>query len=285
MHVLQRAAEPRGDHATPASAPSCVCLRDRAPPQHAAHLPSRRSPSGDTYSIARAALHCRSLLADSFAPLVRSNVSDATQQNDARSYKGAAAGVGPSNGRRSTPARSGGGGGATSGLQPSRLAIGQACCDLHFSSRSRASPGTSSLEPRAAPPQAWPPAQPAPPSAEWGQPRGPCWQPGFPWAPCSAPQVRFWDCSALRSSLPSSQQGHQALSRLSNHPSSASSPAHPAAAAAAPLPPVLPALLLPAAADISRPGGAGHALLFSDHGVVIEGFKDLGELEIKLLFC
>ncbi|PRW20453.1 concanavalin A-like lectin glucanase [Chlorella sorokiniana] len=35
------------------------------------------------------------------------------------------------------------------------------------------------------------------------------------------------------------------------------------------------ALLLPAAADISRPGGAGHALLFSDHGVVIEGFKDL----------
>lgn len=91
--------------------------------------------------------------------------------------------------------------------------------------------------------------------------------------------MRFWDCSALRSSLPSNKQGHQALSRLSNHPSSASSPAHPAtaAAAAAPLPPVLPALLLPAAADISRPGGAGHALLFSDHGVVIEGFKDLGE--------
>ncbi len=46
---------------------------------------------------------------------------------------------------------------------------------------------------------------------------------------------------------------------------------------AAPLPPLLPALLPPAAADISRPGGAGHALLFSDHGVVIEGFKDLGE--------
>lgn len=27
--------------------------------------------------------------------------------------------------------------------------------------------------------------------------------------------------------------------------------------------------------DISRPGGAGHALLFRDHGVVIEDFKDL----------
>ncbi|KAL4421057.1 hypothetical protein ABPG77_001352 [Micractinium sp. CCAP 211/92] len=30
-----------------------------------------------------------------------------------------------------------------------------------------------------------------------------------------------------------------------------------------------------AAADVSRPGGAGHALLFRDHGVVIENFKDL----------
>lgn len=32
-----------------------------------------------------------------------------------------------------------------------------------------------------------------------------------------------------------------------------------------------------AAADVSRPGGAGHALLFRDHGVVIENFKDLGK--------
>ena len=49
-------------------------------------------------------------------------------------------------------------------------------------------------------------------------------------------------------------------------------------------PPALPAAglallaaALPAAADVSRPGGAGHALLFADHGVLIEGFKDLGE--------
>ena len=32
-----------------------------------------------------------------------------------------------------------------------------------------------------------------------------------------------------------------------------------------------------AAADVSRPGGAGHALLFRDHGVVLPNFKDLGE--------
>ncbi|PSC70155.1 concanavalin A-like lectin glucanase [Micractinium conductrix] len=30
-----------------------------------------------------------------------------------------------------------------------------------------------------------------------------------------------------------------------------------------------------AAADVSRPGGAGHALLFRDHGVVLPNFKDL----------
>lgn len=29
-------------------------------------------------------------------------------------------------------------------------------------------------------------------------------------------------------------------------------------------------------ADVSRPGGAGHALQFRDHGVVLENFKDLG---------
>lgn len=48
-----------------------------------------------------------------------------------------------------------------------------------------------------------------------------------------------------------------------------------------PPPPPLPAhsaalLLAPAAADVSRPGGAGHALLFKDNGVVLRGFKDLG---------
>lgn len=32
-----------------------------------------------------------------------------------------------------------------------------------------------------------------------------------------------------------------------------------------------------AGADLSRPGGAGHALLFRDHGVVIENFNDLGK--------
>ena len=39
-----------------------------------------------------------------------------------------------------------------------------------------------------------------------------------------------------------------------------------------------------AAADVSRPGGAGHALLFRDHGVVIENIKDLGEAA-KALGC
>ena len=29
-------------------------------------------------------------------------------------------------------------------------------------------------------------------------------------------------------------------------------------------------------ADLSRPGGAGHALLFRDHGIKIENFRDLG---------
>lgn len=29
---------------------------------------------------------------------------------------------------------------------------------------------------------------------------------------------------------------------------------------------------------MSRPGGAGHALLFRDNGVVFENFKDLGEM-------
>jgi len=32
-------------------------------------------------------------------------------------------------------------------------------------------------------------------------------------------------------------------------------------------------------ADISRPGGAGHALLFRDHSVKIENFQDLGSNE------
>jgi cysteine-rich repeat protein len=34
------------------------------------------------------------------------------------------------------------------------------------------------------------------------------------------------------------------------------------------------------AGELSKPGGAGHALLFRDHGVVIEDFQDLGENEL-----
>ena len=51
----------------------------------------------------------------------------------------------------------------------------------------------------------------------------------------------------------------------------------PAAAltAAARAPPARAALL--ACADVSRPGGAGHALLFADNGLLLENFRGLGE--------
>ena len=104
-------------------------------------------------------------------------------------------------------------------------------------------------------------------SGSQGRAGGAQWPP----APCSTgPNIR--GCSK---SLPGS-------CRLCAEGSTAVKSALPAGAGDAHPPPLLSLPTGLCAGQVSQPGGAGHALLFKDHAIVLENFKDLSERAVAL---